>query len=243
MTLRQTAIVILCSLCWINWAFAHEALDPDTATALAQQITELEVQTQAGPASERALAAQSLGDVVVKVAVVLSDDRNSHGGELSLSSELLLDLLDQRGLGLTLSPATGHYRPNLNPYTKAISLDPESEALADAYHGLIIHQFYRDTETDPFAADPSQTQEIRNRAAEVAVFQERFPNWGTEAQQEELAFIAALRLTNAYRVSRDREDSETFEGTARDALAQFLDRYPDSLRAGAARYLREAAGL
>lgn len=235
---------------WVGWilvaggaAHGHDILDPEAASAIAAEIDRLQeiAQAENRPASARAEAAFALGQAVTRAAVMLTDDRNGHGGDggsVSLSSEILRDYLDAAGLALTLSDATGRYHAPLRPFRQAVALDPEGAHAAAARHAIIVHQFYRDTETDPFAADPADWPALQEKARDIQDFLDRYPDWGSESAQEELHFIAALRLANAYRAAPEGAARDRLVAAAHAALDTFLERYPDSLRAGAARYLR-----
>lgn len=137
----------------------------------------------------------------------------------------------------TAPAALGRYPANLDWYRSALRLDPDGASAGEARLRLLQGHFY-----DSFDQDP-----LRPRGQSWAVLQEQIRHAVilsggalAEPEREEVQFILAVHCLQAQRAAPDPAAAAAYAASAREHIARFRARYPDSLRLAALEALQES---
>lgn len=232
-------VVFLFSVLGADALRAHETIDMESANALLAAATDAaaRVKTAAGPGPEGE-AQFSLGMVVVKATEILNRDLAAHSGRLTVNAGLVLQALAQRDLAPRLDEAIGRYRLRRTPLEEALRLAPQAPYAPRARFVLLKADFYESFTLDPFQLVGIGFNDLEGQIAEADAL---IPlSSGDDA--EEAAFIHAIDLARAARLTLQPEAVRAYTGKARTALAAFVHAYPESMRAAAAGVILKGLG-
>lgn len=219
-------------------AAAHDLISAHSAGQYLESIQRAQEVLRADTApAARARASVALGRTLDEIRDLLNRDIASHGRPQGLPTLALLRSLGERGLALEVSAALGRYPANLDWYRSALRLDPDGASSGEARLRLLQGHFY-----DSFDQDP-----LRPRGQSWAVLQEQIRHAVilsggalAEPEREEVQFILAVHCLQAQRAAPDPAAAAAYAASAREHIARFRARYPDSLRLAALEALQES---
>jgi hypothetical protein len=212
-------------------ARAHDLITAESAERyLAQAQQRLEVVHSRQPTPQRAQAAFLLARMLDEIRDLLNRDLAAHGRIQGLSTEYLVRELKTRGLSLELSPALGRFAANVGWYREALRMNPEGQHAFDASLGLLQGEFYDSFDADPLQPRAQTWTELKDQIALGERLIQRAP---AHPDIEEASFILAVLYTRAVRLAPDGKTSAQSAERARNSIAEFQARYPESLRAAA----------
>jgi len=216
---------------------AHEPLDLKSASDLLLKVGALQARSRSGERTGRAVAAFELGETIQIIVAELNRDLAAHGGQLGLSSKMLVEQLGRRNIHLSLWPEATRFRSYVAPYESCLDLDPEGTRRADALLRVLQGRFY-----DSFRYDPLQTDSIDwpALAKQIEMGETLLTAAPDHREHEEATFIVAVNYLRATRLAPTPELVSRYADRARQALEDFARAYPDSMRATAAQVLVRA---
>jgi hypothetical protein len=211
---------------------AHEIIDADTVRALvaATDAAAARVKNAAGSLAE-AEAMFALGMAQVDATAILNRDLAAHNGKLTFHGETLQKELDQRHLAPAFDNAIGRYRLPRPSLEEALSLAPQPSQALRARFELLKAGFYESFVLDPFQLVGMSADDLDRQIAEAEALA---ATAASADDAEEAAFIHAIDLARAARLSTKPDAARTYADKARVALAAFTKSYPESMRAASA---------
>lgn len=220
---------------------AHETIDIERANALVaaadQAVGLTKTADKVGPEGETRFA---LGMVLVEATDILNRDLAAHSGRLTVNAELMLKALAQRDLAPRLDEAIGRYRVPRTPLEEAIRLSPEAPYAPRARFALLKAGFYESFVLDPFELLGIGFNDLERQIAEAAALA---PTLSSADDAEEASFIHAVDLARAARLARSPEVARAYSSKAQNSLAAFVEAYPETMRAAAARMILKSFGV
>ncbi|MCC7548060.1 MAG: hypothetical protein IT532_09870 [Burkholderiales bacterium] len=238
MTRRLAAwLVAACIAALPSRAPAHDLIDAQGAERYLLRIErEQDVLHSKASPTARAQASVALGSTLDEIRDLLNRDIASHGQPQGLPTLFLIQSLRSRGLALEISPALGCYPANLGFYRSALRLDPDGPGAGEARLRLLQGHFY-----DSFGQDPLQPRDqswamLQEQIRHAEILLRASP---AEPNREEVLFILAVHHLQAARAAPDAGARGVHAKQARETIAQFRSRYPDSLRVAALDVLGE----
>ncbi|MFQ5551482.1 MAG: tol-pal system YbgF family protein [Gemmatimonadales bacterium] len=235
---RALAIAVLLLACGPTRALAHELLDAEESTRFVERISKFNAVIAASESlEERTAALYDLGETLFRVTELLNRDLAFHGGQFGLISQVLFAELERRGIAFAFCDAAKRYRSYLAPFKEYLATAPEGPRASDAMFRVLYGRFY-----DSFIYDPMQPLQLDwggllNQIEMAESLISRYPDHG---DSEEARFILAVEYARAARTAPDADGKKVFFERAQTALRTFVDAYPESLRAAAARVLLES---
>jgi hypothetical protein len=199
---------------------AHDLITAEAATRCLQDAD----RWLAAP--RQADARYRLGAMLEEIRVLLNQDIAAHGKVQGLPSNYLVEELARRGAPLHYSQVRRRYIFIDTWFAEALRLDPRH---ADAGFRLLQGRFQESYDEDPLVWHGD------GLASEIALAEDLLAREPTHERREEIEFIAAILYTRAARAG-----SAAYAAKARQAIAEFEQRYPGSLRTAAMPVLREA---
>jgi hypothetical protein len=208
---------------------AHEIVDAETVRTLvaATDAAAARVEKAAGSPTQ-AEATFALGMAQVDATVILNRDLAAHSGKLTFHGESLQKELDQRHLAPAFDSAIGRFRLPRRALEQALSLGPQSQQALRARFELLKAGFYESFVLDPFQLVGMSVDDLDRQVAEAEALAAIAAN---ADDAEEAAFIHAIDLARAARLSPNPDTAHAYADKARAALAAFSRSYPDSMRA------------
>ena len=238
LAVKAFAIAFVAVLLGSAPALPHEAIDAETTERFVGRIAALNaVITSRESAEKKAEAFYALGEMVARITELLNRDIVMHGSKLGLASSVLVSELKARGITLSFWPAANRYKSYLDPFKKYVALAPAGERRADALLRILQGRFYDSFVSDPFQLLDLDWAGIVAQIEAAEAFLSRYPN---HRHKEEVLFILAVDYVRAFREAPDAESARRYSERSREALTEFQDDYPDSLRAVAAQVLMES---
>ena len=235
-----TLFVMVLSLCRPRSPAAHETIDTERANAIlaATDTAAARVKNAAGspPGAEAMFA---LGMVQVEATAILNRDLAAHSGRLTFNGESLEKALDQRHLAPRFDDAIGRYRLPTVSLERALRLAPQAPDAPRARFELLKAGFYESFVLDPFALVGMSVDDLDRQIGEAKALAAIAAN---ADDAEEAAFIYAIDLARAARLSAKPDEARAHADKARDALAAFAKSYPESLRAASAALILKTLG-
>jgi hypothetical protein len=219
---------------------AHDIVDPDTVrTILAMtDAAAARVKSAAGSPAE-AEAMFTLGMTQVEATAILNRDLAAHNGKLTFHGETLQKELDLRHLAPTFDDAIGRYRLPRASLEQAFNLAPQTQKAFHARFELLKAGFYESFVLDPFALVGMSVDDLDRQIGEAKALAAIAAN---ADDAEEAAFIYAIDLARAARLSAKPDEARAYADKAREALAAFAKSYPESLRAASAALILKTLG-
>ncbi|MBI2753735.1 MAG: hypothetical protein HYX46_09530 [Betaproteobacteria bacterium] len=220
-------------------ANAHDLITADSAQRYLEEARKWQaLAASSAPATERAEAQYRIGAMLDEVRELLNRDLAAHGNVQGLPSNYLLAELRRHGAPLAWSETRRRFTTNTQYFEQALSLAPRGPRATDAGVRLLQGRFYDSFETDPLAAD-----EPWPRLAEQIVLAEDLAARDLQGNaREEVQFIGAILHARASLRAPDATSRRSHGRKAREAIATFETRYPDSLRSAVMPILRDALG-
>ena len=231
-------LVALCAALAWQCARAHDLITVESAEQFLAQIQrEQQMLGSNASATVRAQSSVTLGRLLDEIKDLLNRDIASHGQPQGLATLYLIQALRERGLGLEVSPRLRRYPANVAFYRAALQLDARGPVATEARVRLLQGYFY-----DSFDQDP-----LKPRDQTRAQLEEQIQHGETlvrhplpEPEGEEVRFILAIHYLQAAAVAPDAGARSAYAARARESIAQFKARYPDSLRVAALDVLGES---
>lgn len=218
-------------------ATAHDLITAESAQSYLAAVAESqETIASKEPAAKRALAHLELGKTLEEIRELLNRDLAAHGKVQGLPSNYLLAELQRQGVPLDWSEKRRRFGANTQYFERSLALAPGGAHAIDAGLRLLLGRFYDSFESDPLAADESWAQ----LAGQIALAERLAARDLPGDAREEVEFIAAILHARAT-LRAPAAGARRSHGTrARQAIAAFEARYPDSLRRALMPLLREA---
>jgi hypothetical protein len=212
---------------------AHEIVDPDTVRTIVAltDTAAARVKSAAAGSPAEAEAMFALGMAQVEATAILNRDLAAHNGKLTFHGETLQKELDQRHLAPAFDDAIGRYRLPRASLEQALSLAPQTQKAFHARFELLKAGFYESFVLDPFALVGMSVDDLDRQIGEAEALAAIAAN---ADDAEEAAFIHAIDLARAARLSTGPDAARAYADKARAALAAFTISYPESLRAASA---------
>jgi len=237
--LLRSALAAVFVACTLASASAHDLITGQGAEGyLAGIRAQQEILRSEAGESVRAQANVALGRTLDEIRDLLNRDIASHGEPQGLPTLYLIQALRDLGLPLQRSARLGRYPANLGFYRSALALDPDGPAATQARLRLVQGYFYDSFDREPLKPRgqtwPVLTEQMRHAEALV---QANLP----EPDGEEVLFILAVHCLQAAIAAPDAAARRSHAERAREAIARFNSRYPDSLRVAALEVLGESA--
>ena len=212
---------------------AHEIVDAETVRSLvtATDAAAARVDEAAGSPA-RAEAMFALGMAQVDATAILNRDLAAHSGKLTFHGESLQQELDQRHMAPAFDSAIGRFRLPRRALEQALSLwlslGPQTQQALRVRFELLKAGFYESFVLDPFQLVGISEDDLDRQIIEAEALAAIAAN---ADDAEEAAFIHAIDLARAARLSPKPDAARTYADKARGALAAFSKSYPDSMRA------------
>jgi hypothetical protein len=218
-------------------ANAHDLITAESAERYLQQAGQWQaLAAPAVPATGRAEALFRIGAMLDEIRELLNRDLAVHGVVQGLPSNYLVAELRRQGAPLAWAEPRRRFGANTHYFEQALELAPRGPHAADAGLRLLQGRFYDSFDSDPLAADESWPQ----LAAQIALAEDLIARELQGGAREELEFIDAILHARANLTAPDAASRRGHGRKAREAIAAFEARYPDSLRSAAMPILREA---
>ena len=217
-------------------AAAHDLITAESAqTYLAAVAASQNAIASKAPAAQRAQAHFELGKTLEEIRELLNRDLAAHGKVQGLPSNYLLAELQRQGAPLAWSEQRRRFSANTRYFEEALALAPRGPHATDAGLRLLLGRFYDSFESDPLAADEPWAQ----LGGQIALAQSLAARDLPGEAREEVEFIGAILHARASLRAPDAGARRSHGTKARQALAAFEARYPDSLRRALIPLLRE----
>lgn len=218
-------------------AMAHDLISAESAQTYLAAVAEAQKTVASkAPAGIRALAHLDLGKTLDEIRELLNRDLAAHGIVQGLPSNYLVAELRRRGVPLAWSEKRRRFSANTQYFERALGLAPRGPRAIDAKLRLLQGRFYDSFETDPLTAG-----EPWPRLAEQIALAEDLAARELQAEaREEVEFIGAILHARAGLRAPDAASRRSHGRKAREAIAAFEARHPDSLRSALMPILREA---
>lgn len=218
-------------------ASAHDLITAESAERYLQQAgTWQALAASPAPATERAEAQYRIGAMLDEIRELLNRDLAAHGIVQGLPSTYLVAELRRQGVPLAWSEKRRRFSANTQYFEQALGLAPRGPHAADAGLRLLLGRFYDSFGSDPLAADESWPQ----LAGQIALAEGLAARELQGDAREEVEFIGAILHVRANARASDAGSRRSHGTRAREAIAAFEARYPDSLRRALMPVLRAA---
>ena len=218
-------------------AMAHDLITAEsTQTYLATVAESQKTIASKAPAAKRALAYLDLGKTLDEIRELLNRDLAAHGKVQGLPSHYLVAELQRLGAPLAWAEQRRRFGANTHYFERALELSPHGPRAADAGLRLLQGRFYDSFDSDPLTADEPWPQ----LAGQIALAEDLMARDFPGDAREELEFIGAILHARANLGAPDAASRRSHGRRARQAIAAFEARYPDSLRSAVMPILREA---
>lgn len=191
------------------------------------------------PAAQRAEAHYALGAMLDEIRDLLNRDIATHGKVQGLPSEYVVAALAAGGTPLVMAPGGARFAANLDHYRESLRLAPTGRSAADASVRLLQGWFYDSFDDDPLSPRAQTWAQLQQQIRVGEQFLLRYP---AHAGREEIEFIVAVHYLQGARTAPTAAERTRHAQRARDALAAFRQRYPNSMRVAAVEVLLEQAG-
>ena len=216
-------------------ANAHDLITAESAERYVQQAGKWQA-LAASTAPEGAEAQYRIGAMLDEIRELLNRDLAAHGVVQGLPSNFLVAELQRQGAPLAWSEKRRRFGANTQYFERSLALAPRGAHATDAGLRLLLGRFYDSFESDPLAADESWPQ----LAAQIALAQRLAARDLPGEAREEVEFIGAILHVRASLRAPDAGARRSHGTRARQAIAAFEARYPDSLRRALMPILRAA---
>jgi hypothetical protein len=216
-------------------ANAHDLITAESAERYVQQAGKWQA-LAASSAPEGAEAQYRIGAMLDEIRELLNRDLAAHGVVQGLPSNFLVAELQRQGAPLAWSEKRRRFGANTQYFERSLALAPRGAHATDAGLRLLLGRFYDSFESDPLAADESWPQ----LAAQIALAQRLAARDLPGEAREEVEFIGAILHVRASLRAPDAGARRSHGTRARQAIAAFEARYPDSLRRALMPILRAA---
>ena len=218
-------------------AMAHDLITAESAQAYLATVAESQKTIASkAPAAKRALAHLDLGKTLDEIRELLNRDLAAHGKVQGLPSHYLVAELQRLGAPLAWAEQRRRFGANTLYFERALELSPHGPRAADAGLRLLQGRFYDSFDSDPLTADEPWPQ----LAGQIALAEDLMARDFPGDAREELEFIGAILHARANLGAPDAASRRSHGRRARQAIAAFEARYPDSLRSAVMPILREA---
>lgn len=218
-------------------ANAHDLITAESAERYLQQARKWQaLAASSAPAPERAEAQYQIGAMLDEVRGLLNRDLAAHGTVQGLPASFLVAELQRQGAPLAWSQKRRRFGANTQYFEQALALAPRGPHATDAGLRLLLGRFYDSFESDPLAADESWPR----LAEQIALAEGLAARELQSDAREEVEFIGALLHVRANLRAPDAASRRSHGRRAREAIAAFEARHPDSLRSALMPILREA---
>jgi hypothetical protein len=217
-------------------ATAHDLITAESAQSYLAAVAESQKTIASKePAAKRALAHLELGKTLEEIRELLNRDLAAHGKVQGLPSNYLLAELQRQGAPLAWSEKRRRFGANTQYFERSLAFAPRGPHATDAGLRLLLGRFYDSFESDPLAADESWPQLAGQIALAEGLAERDLPS----DAREEAEFIGAILHARASLRAPDAGARRSHATRARQAIAAFEARYPDSLRRALMPLLRE----
>jgi hypothetical protein len=214
---------------WALPAHAHEIVDAETVGSLVTATDAAAARVdKAADLPARAEAMFALGMAQVDATAILNRDLAAHNGKLTFHGESLQKELDQRHMAPAFDGEIGRFRLPRRALEQALSLGPQTRQALRVRFELLKAGFYESFVLDPFQLVGISEDDLDRQIAEAEALAAIAAN---ADDAEEAAFIHAIDLARAARLSPKPDAARAYAVQARGALAAFSKSYPDSMRA------------
>lgn len=218
-------------------ANAHDLITAESAERHLQQARKWQALAgSSAPAPERAEAQYRIGAMLDEIRDLLNRDLAAHGVVQGLPSTFLVAELQRQGVPLAWSEKRRRYSPNTQYFERSLALAPRGPHATDAGLRLLLGRFYDSFESDPLAADESWPR----LTGQIELAQDLAARDLRSEAREEVEFIGAILHARANLRAPDGASRRSHGIRARQAIAAFEARYPDSLRTALMPLLRAA---
>jgi len=218
-------------------ATAHDLITAASAqTYLAAVAESQKTIASKEPAARRAHAHLDLGKTLDEIRELINRDLAAHGKVQGLPSNYLVAELQRQGVPLAWSEKRRRFDANTQYFERSLALAPRGPHATDAGLRLLLARFYDSFESDPLAADESWQQLAGQIALAEGLAERDLPG----DAREEVQFIGAILHARASLRAPDAGARRSHGKRAREAIAAFEARYPDSLRNALMPILRAA---
>jgi len=217
-------------------ATAHDLITAEsTQTYLAAVAASQKSIASKEPAARRALAHLDLGKILEEIRELMNRELAAHGKVQGLPSNYLVAELQRQGVPLAWSEKRRRFSADTRHFEQALALAPRGPLATDAGLRLLLGRFYDSFESDPLAAEESWPQLAAQIALAEGLAERDLPG----DAREEVEFIGAILHARASLRAPDAGARRSHGRRAREAIAAFEARYPDSLRRALMPLLRE----
>jgi len=220
-------------------ANAHDLITAESAERYLQQASKWQaLAASSAPTTERAEAQYRIGAMLDEVRELLNRDLAAHGNVQGLPSNYLVAELQRQGVPLAWSEKRRRFSANTQYFEQTLRLASRGPRAADAGLRLLQGRFYDSFETDPLAAGEPWPR----LAEQIALAEDLAARELQGDAREEVQFIGAILHARASLRAPDAASRRSHGRKAREAIAAFEARYPDSLRSAVMPILRDALG-
>ncbi|MGQ0580201.1 MAG: hypothetical protein ACT4PQ_14995 [Betaproteobacteria bacterium] len=219
-------------------AIAHDLITAESAQSyLAAVAASQRTIASQEPAAKRAQAHLDLGRTLDEIRELLNRDLAAHGRVQGLPSNFLMSELRARGAELAFAPQTNRFLANVQHYREALKLEASGPVAAEAAFRLLQGTFY-----DSISSDPLQpvAHTRAQRAEQISLGEGLLKTHQQQGEREETSFILAICYVQAARAGRDAQEQAALSRKARALTGEFLENYPQSMRAATLSRLLES---
>ena len=216
---------------------AHDLITAESAQTYLVAVAELQKTIASKESAEnRARAHLDLGKTLDEIRELLNRDLAAHGRVQGLPSNFLMGELKARNAELAFSAEKNRFLANVRHYGEALRLEPSGPVAADATFRLLQGTFY-----DSFDVDPLQpgTQTRAQLAEQIRLGEALLKAHPRHGEREETQFILAIHYVQAARAGGDAQERAAYAKKARALAGDFLNTYPESMRAATLPHLLE----
>ncbi len=218
-------------------AMAHDLITAESAQTYLAAVAESQNKIASKePAAGRAQAQLDLGKTLDEIRELINRDLAAHGKVQGLPSNYLLAELQRQGVPLAWSEKRRRFDANTQYFEQALALAPRGAHATDAGLRLLLGRFYDSFESDPLVADESWPR----LTEQIALAQGLAGRPLQSDVREEVEFIGVVLHARASLRAPDAGAKRSHGARARQAIAAFEARYPDSLRTAVMPILRAA---
>ncbi|HKQ26769.1 MAG TPA: hypothetical protein VJT81_20175 [Burkholderiales bacterium] len=234
--MRTLVACLLASLCMDG--MAHDLITAESAQTYLAAVAEFQKTIASKESADnRARAHLDLGKTLDEIRELLNRDMAAHGRVQGLPSNFLMGELKARNAELAFSAERNRFLANVRHYREALRLEPSGPVAADAAFRLLQGTFYDSFDTDPLQPG---TQTRTQLAEQIRLGETLLKAHLHHGEREETEFILAIHYVQAARAGRDAQERAAYSKKARALAGDFLDTYPESLRAATLPHLLES---
>jgi len=216
-------------------ANAHDLITAESAQRYLQQARKWQALAASSP-PQRAEAQYRIGAMLDEIREFLNRDLAAHGTVQGLPSAFLVAELQRQGVPLAWSQQRRRFGANTQYFERSLAFAPRGPHATDAGLRLLLGRFYDSFESDPLAADESWPR----LAGQIALAEYLVDRELQSDEREEVEFIGAILHARANLRAPDAGARHSHGRRAREAIAAFEARHPDSLRSALMPILRAA---